>query len=303
MPGQTRPQILSAGWRGEAKARACIIGLGLIGGSWAGALHLEGWEVEAVDRDESSLNGALEKGWISKGLTEIPEFLDYDLVVVALPLPHLVDSLTRFGNRIRDGAILTDVGSLKTDICARAGNFKDKGAFFVGGHPMTGSEKSGFAVADPRLFQGFPYVLTPLPDCPGTVVEALSRLLERLGAKVILREPAEHDAEVALVSHIPHLLAVALALAANDLGDSASSALQLAGRSFREITRIADSSPEMWREILTKNAPAVLQGLELWQEKLTQLSDYVRQGDGDGIAEAFRQAHDVRRSMEKLNSI
>lgn len=298
---QAQAHLLSAGWRNEAKPRACVIGLGLIGGSWAGALHHQGWEVAAVDLEESSLRGALDKGWISQGLREIPKFLEFDLVVVALPLPNLMDNISEFRDRISSGAIVTDVGSLKMSICERAGEFKERGAFFVGGHPMTGSEKSGFQVADPILFRGFPYVLTPGADCPQAVTEALSALLGSFGAKVILREPSQHDAEVALVSHIPHLLAVALALAAKDFSATDFSALQLAGRSFREITRIADSSPEMWREILVRNAPAVLQGLELWQEKLAELSEYVRQGDGEGIADAFRQAHEVRRSMEQLN--
>ena len=159
---------------------------------------------------------------------------------------------------------------------------------------MTGSEQSGFMVADPNLFRGYPYVLTPAVDCHQNVVKKLVEVVQGFGAKVVFREPKDHDIEVAMVSHIPHVLAVALTLATQDASKDGESAFALAGRSFRDITRIADSSPEMWREVLVRNNDAILGGLTLLEERIKELRGFLQQADGESIAEAFRKAHVVR---------
>jgi len=290
-------EILTSGWSGLRNPKACILGLGLIGGSWAGALHQMGWEVSAVDTEKASIEEAISRGWIQAGWTEIPRFLDVDLVVLALPLQEFAKGYDQLVGRVPKGAIVTDVGSIKAEICnkskvnAQAGS----GAFhFVGGHPMTGSEQSGFMVADPNLFQGYPYVLTPAVDCPQDVVRKLVEVVQGFGAKVVFRDPMDHDVEVAMVSHIPHVLAVALTLATQDASKDGESAFALAGRSFRDITRIADSSPEMWKEVLVRNADAILDGLTLLEQRIKELREHLEQGEGESIAEAFRKAHAVR---------
>ena len=159
---------------------------------------------------------------------------------------------------------------------------------------MTGSERSGFYTAHPHLFRGYPYVLSPSEDCPSLVIEKMVFLLQSIGAQLVFREPKKHDAEVAMVSHIPHLLAVALMLAAKDTGDGARSTLSLAGRSFRDMTRIAESPPDMWREILLMNAEPVLAGLDCLEKKIKELREHIERKDGEAIAEAFRQANMLR---------
>jgi len=159
---------------------------------------------------------------------------------------------------------------------------------------MAGSERSGFGVSDPNLFRGYPYVLTPEADCPQQVVKKLVEVVQGFGAVVVFREPIVHDVEVAMVSHLPHLLAVALTLAAQDASQGGGAALELAGRSFRELTRIADSSPGMWKEIIVRNSDAILGGLTLWEQRIKELKECLQQGDGEAIAEAFRKAHAVR---------
>ncbi|AFQ43131.1 prephenate dehydrogenase [Desulfosporosinus meridiei] len=291
---------LAPGWSGLRIPRACIFGLGLIGGSWAGALHNAGWDVSAIDSEKASIKEAVERGWLQDGWTSVPEFLDVDLIVLALPLQILEEGLDQLTGRIPKGAVVTDVGSLKRGICRKSGvdNQTDFPEFyFIGGHPMTGSEQSGFRVADPNLFQGYPYVLTPDKDCPPHVYQKLAATLKGFGAKVVFREPLEHDVEVAMVSHIPHLLAVALTLATQDASKEGKEPFALAGRSFRDITRIADSSPEMWKEIMVKNADAILGGLTLWEQRVRELKESLLQGDGEGIAEAFRKAHLARESL------
>ena len=296
MPARMRQALLAPGWYGRRVPRACIIGLGVIGGSWAGALSRRGWTVWAVETEQASLDLAIQRGWVTTGFHEVPPCLDVDLVVIALPLPAMVEGFIALQGRLIPGAIVTDVGSIKGDICARAQSLLGEEVHFIGGHPMAGSEKSGFAVADEKLFNGFPYALINCGE-KTEPLERLTGLIQSFGAKVVFRDQQKHDAEVALVSHIPHLLAVGLALAAaGSDGDPAS--LQLAGRSFRDITRIADSSPEMWQEIMVKNREAILKGLACWQSQLDKLTAYVQRADGEGIAEAFRQAHHVRSMLE-----
>ncbi len=290
-------EILTPGWTGHRHPKACIIGLGLIGGSWAGALHRSGWQVCAVDPEKASIDEAVSRAWIQAGWTEMPQFLEVDLVILALPLQALAEGYDQLVGRVPKGTIVTDVGSIKTEICnkslANAQN-GSSGFYFIGGHPMTGSEQSGFGAANPTLFRNYPYVLTPAGDCPPNVVQKLVEVIQGFGAKVIFREPRDHDVEVAMVSHIPHLLAVALALATHDISQEGGAALALAGRSFRELTRIADSSPVMWKEIMVRNSEAILGGLSLWEHRIKELRDSLQQGDGEAIADAFRKAHMVR---------
>lgn len=296
--------LLSPGWRGLRRPRACVIGLGLIGGSWAGALHTLGWHVTAVDSSQTSLHKALEREWIQEALLEIPPRIEADLVILALPLPLLGSVFAALAGRLSPGTIVTDVGSVKSEVCAKVRKllneekaFGPEPIFFIGGHPMAGSEKSGFEVAEPNLFRGFPYVLIA-DDGPEEALKSLEKILVQLGADVVLRKKEQHDSEVAMVSHIPHLLSVALTLAAEDISEEGS-ALQLAGRSFRDVTRIAESSPAMWQEIMIKNSEAILKGLDQCQIRLDQLRSYVQAQDGENIAEAFRQAAGVRKRLQR----
>jgi len=293
--------ILAAGWSGRRSPKACIVGLGLMGGSWAGALHLSGWEVLAVDREKDSLDEALSRGWIQAGWTEMPTFMDVDLVVLALPLQEFAKGFDQLIGRIPKGAIVTDVGSIKGEICNKSKVSAQTGLVdfhFVGGHPMTGSEQSGFRVADAHLFEGYPYVLTPEAVCVQEVVQKLTEVIEGFGANVVVRDPEDHDREVAMVSHIPHLFAVALTLATRDASKEGKSAFALGGRSFQDITRIADSSPEMWKEVLVRNSEAILSGLTLVEQRIKELREHLELGDREAIAEAFRRAHAVRGCIE-----
>ncbi|WP_348982301.1 prephenate dehydrogenase/arogenate dehydrogenase family protein [Desulfosporosinus sp. FKB] len=290
--------MLTPGWSGLRIPKACIFGLGLIGGSWAGALHQLGWQVVAVDPETSSIIEAIRRGWIQEGWAEVPEHLDVDLVVLALPLKELVRGFNHFALKLPQGAIVTDVGSIKSEVCHKyQEGLRGSDVYYVGGHPMTGSEQSGFEAANQDLFRGYPYVLTPSADCPAIVVDKIVQLVQGFGARVEFREPLDHDREVAMVSHIPHILAVTLSLAAKDASPDGESLLSLAGRSFRDITRVADSSPEMWKEIMVRNSETILEGLTLWEKRLKEFREYLEQGDGEKIADVFRIAHTIRAAL------
>jgi prephenate dehydrogenase len=273
------------------------MGLGLIGGSWAGALHALGWQVWAIERRPQSLRKAIELNWVKEGWNSLPPQLDVDLAVIALPLSQLKSTMAALAVSLTPGTIVTDVGSLKTMICKKSFLLQARGIHFIGGHPMTGSEKSGIDAATPDLFRGYPYVLTPSAACPAEVLQCVRDLIGSFGAKVVLREASRHDREVAMVSHIPHILAVTLVKTVNDRNLEGLAALQLAGRSFHELTRIADSSPEMWRDIIINNAAAILEGLDHWLDHLEEMRGFIKTGNGDAIAEAFQQANLIRREM------
>jgi len=283
--------LLSEGWKGERKPKACVIGLGLIGGSWAGALAERGWSVCAIECNSESLRSAKAKGWVEEGYTTMPEKLEVDLVILATPIAFLTENLRQVMVRIAEGALITDVGSIKSEVCRETAGLQ--GAYFIGGHPMEGSEKQGFAYANPELFRGYPYVLTPNPSCPEELVQKFAELLQDMGARVILREAEDHDQEVALISHVPHLLSLALALAAAE-GFPEGKPLELAGRSFREITRLVDSSPEMWRDILLRNSSAVLASLDIWENKLKEIREIIERSDEQDILKVFARAQAAR---------
>ncbi|MGE4271683.1 MAG: prephenate dehydrogenase [Desulfitobacterium sp.] len=290
MENKQRP-VLSKGWTGERNPRACIIGLGLIGGSWAGALAGQGWSVSAVDCNAHSLASGKSRGWIQEGWQVIPEALDVDLVVLATPIALLTETLNQIKGRIPVGSLITDVGSIKKEICQATDDLES--VYFIGGHPMAGSEQHGFEASNPNLFGGYPYVLTPHPLCPREIIESFSQLLNTLGARVIYREYEEHDHQVALVSHVPHLLSLALALAAAE-GFPEGKPLELAGRSFREITRLVDSSPEMWRDIILRNSSAILYALDIWEDKLREIRGAIEQTDEEEIIKVFERAQSAR---------
>ena len=288
---KVRETVLSRGWTGQRQPCACVIGLGLIGGSWAGALARQGWVVSAVECNEESLNEAKARGWVKEGWQEIPETLDVDLIILATPISLLTESLARIVRCVPPGVLISDVGSVKKTICQVTDDLDS--IYFIGGHPMTGSEQHGFQAANPSLFEGYPYVLTPPSSCPQDVVDRFSELIQSFGARIVFREAEDHDHGVALISHVPHILSLALALAASE-GDSKGKPLELAGRSFREITRLVDSSPQMWREILFSNSSAILSSLDIWERKLQEIRGIIERSDGEEIIEVFERAQKAR---------
>ena len=292
-------QQLSPGWLGQRAPVAWILGLGLIGGSWAGALSARGWKVIGYDLDKISLETALSWGWIKSGCSRLPSHIDADLIILALPLKILLPIMADLKERVGKGTIITDVCSLKVQVAEKALRFTEQGAFFIGGHPMTGSEKSGFQAANPDLFKGYPYVLTPDDHTPPQVVDRLAKLIKEMGAKLVYRKPLEHDREVGMISHLPHVLAVVLAQSTRDLERTEGLApIVLAGRSFRDMTRIADSSPKMWQDIFLNNRESLLESIDIWEKQMNYFKRYLQEMDEEGIEAAFKEAQEARKQLD-----
>lgn len=274
--------------------RVALLGVGLIGGSLALALkrarpglHITGFDEPDV------LDIALERGAIDTRSASVPAAVEQaDLVILATPIGASMTLLETAAPHLRDGAVVTDVGSVKGPVRAQARRVLPQEVTFVGGHPMTGSERRGVANADAMLFENAVYVLCPEAE-EDAAFQALSALLEETGSRVLVMDAAKHDEVAARVSHLPQLLAVALV---NGIaGDEA--AARLAAGGFRDMTRIASSPFSMWRDILVGNEGAILDELGRMTADLQRLRNRLAEGDVDALADSFHQASKIRNAI------
>ncbi len=280
--------------------RIAIVGVGLIGGSIGLAVRrsLRGARVVGIDR-EPVLRKARARGAVDEATTNLARGLaGADLVVLALPVDAILRALPRVARRLSPGAVLTDVGSTKEAI-DRSARRLGLGARFVGGHPMAGSERSGIAHADGRLFAGAPWVLCPAGGAAGRrrgsglagvpaarPVRRLSALVTRLGARPALLDPRAHDIIVARLSHLPQLVSVALTNAA--CSREARPFLHLSGPALRQMSRLADSPPDLWNGILKSNRRAAARALDDVIEELVRLRASLRTGTSARFRKAAR---------------
>jgi prephenate dehydrogenase len=286
-----------------------IFGVGLIGGSFALALKKAGvvQSVVGVGRTITSLQRAKELGIIDVVSTSVAEALrDTDLVLIAAPVAQTESILKAIEPHLQPGTVVTDAGSTKTDVVAAARKALGKKiAQFVPGHPIAGRELNGPDAAIDDLYVGKKVVLAPLPENISADVERVANAWQQCGA-VIHRLTAEnHDRIFAAVSHLPHLLAYALV---DDIAKKPHADLlfQYAASGFRDFTRIAGSSPEMWRDITLANQSALLSELDAYMTQLTQLRSLLAAGDGKAIEAVYANAqqarHDWIRSIENAET-
>jgi prephenate dehydrogenase len=273
----------------EPWRRIAIVGVGLIGGSLALALRRAGLvgEVVGIGRSQANLDVALARGVVDRAGTDPALVAGCELVLLATPVASLATMAAAIAPHLAAGAIVCDAGSVKSSVVAACEAALAGRGRFVGAHPIAGTEDSGAVAADPGLFGGARCVLTPVA---GTDPDALGRvraLWQAVGMDVVEMSPAAHDELLALTSHVPHLLAFALSAAAEatrtrNAGDPDPFAF--AGPSFQSATRVAASSPEMWRDILLANAPAVSRALGAVRAALDEL-ERALSGDGARLAQ------------------
>jgi prephenate dehydrogenase len=282
-----------------------IFGVGLIGGSFALALKKAGAVqcVVGVGRTIASLERAKELGIIDVISTSVAEALrDTDLVLIAAPVAQTEAILEAIEPHLQAGTVVTDAGSTKTDVVAAARKaLGQKIAQFVPGHPIAGRELNGPDAAIDDLYVGKKVVLAPLPENVSTDVERVAGAWQQCGAITHKLTAENHDSIFAAVSHLPHLLAYALV---DDIAKKPHADLlfQYAASGFRDFTRIAGSSPEMWRDITLANQSALLSELDAYIAKLSQLRSLLAAGDGKAIEAVYSNAqqarHDWIRSIE-----
>lgn len=259
------------------------MGTGLIGASIGLGLRARGWHVTGSDADEARAEEALALG----ALDEVGTDADVDVTFVATPV-SCVAPLAREA-LARGGGVVTDVGSVKGPIVAAVGSPK-----FIGGHPMAGSEQEGLQGADAELFAGATWVLTPTEHTDADAYALVRSVVATLGAEVVAIPPDRHDALVALVSHVPHLVAATLMGLAADGAEEHASLLRLAAGGFRDMTRIAAGHPGIWPDICVENRTAIVAALDSLLAALEGMRGVVDGGDRGGLLRALDAARAAR---------
>ncbi len=283
-----------------------IVGMGLIGGSIAAAAKAldEAPVIYAVDTDQQTLAYSVETGladaaaqpdeafaagWLAPGVV--------DVVVLATPARRIVEWLERL-DEVGYVGIVTDVASTKHGVIIAANRHAGSSYAFVGGHPMAGSERSGVKAADAALFRGAYYVLTPTDDTNLEAYRQVHEFVSAMGARVISVPAEAHDEAVAVVSHVPHVAAAALvALASRRSQRGGRDVLRLAAGGFKDMTRIAAGSPELWTGICLDNAGPLVAGIEELQVVLGEFADAVTERDADAVRTWLAEPADVRRAL------
>jgi prephenate dehydrogenase len=277
--------------------KVVIFGVGLIGGSFALALRKAGAvsDVVGFGRGAATLEQARQLGIIDRiGNDVAREVRDADLVLLATPVAQMAEIFARIAPHLGAHTLVTDGGSTKGDVVAAArANLGSRLSQFIPAHPIAGAEKSGAAAALADLYQGKKVVLTPLPENSKDAVAHVRKAWELCGAVVSELTPQQHDEVFAAVSHLPHLLSFALV---HDLAqrDNRDQLLSFAASGFRDFTRIAASSPEMWRDICMANREALSDELERYIALLVMMRLMLKDGDAAKLEEIFSEAREVR---------
>ncbi|MBO0910933.1 MAG: prephenate dehydrogenase [Acidobacteria bacterium] len=274
-----------------------IVGTGLMGGSLALALRKGGFRGKIVGSDRPEvLRRAKRMGAITEGIADpVEASLGSGLVVLAAPVGAIIELLSRLGPHLQGDALVTDLGSTKSEIVEHAGRvFGDRmEKNFLAGHPMAGKESSGIESADPDLFRGAVWFLTPVSGrMPGTVpARRFVSCLRRTGAKIRVLDPREHDQLCAWISHVPQMIATALAASLVDEYGEQAPLVEWGGRAFAEMTRIAASPYSMWRDIALTNKAFIADALVKLEQRLAHLRENL---DTRGLEEEFERAHKLR---------
>ncbi len=281
----------------DVKKKILIVGLGLIGGSYAEALKRYGFRVTAITRSQRSIDYALERGMIDAGASFVdPELVsEADIVVFAL-YPHIfIEWLEQNQHLLKSGALLTDVTGVKGSVVYKVQELLRPDCEFIGAHPMAGREVYGVENATSRIFNGANYIVTPTAKNTPEAIEVCRELGLLLGfANICELSPEEHDEMIGFVSQLTHCIAVSL-MTCND----AEHIEQFTGDSFRDLTRIAKINDLMWSELFMSNKKALLDQMDLFSAQFSRLRNMIADGDVDGMREMMRYSSERRAKFDK----
>ena len=281
----------------DKNKKILVVGLGLIGGSYAAALSRNGFEVGAVDRDPDAIGYALEAGYIRHGsVTDDPDYIGgFDIVVFALYPSVLLDWVEKNARFFKKGALITDVTGVKSGIVFRVQELLPPGTEFVGAHPMAGREVSGVTNASPDLFCGANFIVTPTPANTEEAIRLCEDLGRELGSGTVSRlSPAEHDEMIGFLSQLTHCIAVTLMSC-----KESRHLVDYTGDSFRDLTRIAKINENMWSELFLMNRDELLSQMDLFLEHFTILRNALERGDAETIKSMMRLSTERRRYFDK----
>jgi len=278
--------------------KIAILGVGLIGGSLAMVCKQKGLAKQIVGygRRPENLKKAVKLGVIDRFFQDLRETVQgADLIVLATPVGQFEALAREMASALSKEAIVTDVGSVKGSLVTRLERLLPNGNRFVGAHPIAGKEKAGVEAASATLFVGAQCILTPTERTNPSALESVKALWEATGSKLVLMDPVQHDQILAAVSHLPHLVAYALVNTVLETKIQGQEVVSFSAGGFRDFTRIAASSSEMWRDICLLNRDPILGMIEAYEKAITRLKQLIRQGDGKGLEAEFERAKKARR--------
>jgi len=302
--------------------KIAVVGVGLIGASLAAALKKFDpiLKITAVDRSAESVKKAEKLGIIDQGFTEIKDNLkDADLIFIAVPVPAVPAVIKKIKEGSNNQQLLVDAGSTKKEIMLQAAEIlKGSQKIFIGGHPMAGSHKSGIDWHDPDLFVDAPFILTPWMQeenqlsgnnltaeelkknsaLESELLQQLKALIEKIGARIYIISAAEHDRCTAYLSHLPHLLSSAL-VNLSQQQDFNSDFLKLSGSGYRDMTRIAGSSAELWQDIILSNRKNLVELIEKYILELKELQSDLENNEQDKIYKFLARAAEIKNKTTK----
>ena len=281
----------------DKNTRICIVGLGLLGGSYAAALSRQGYRVTGIARRQESVDYAVAHGMIERGSAYVDEALlaDADLIVFSL-YPHVfIDWIHEHGSKLRPGTVITDVTGVKGCVVYEIQKSLPKGVEFIAAHPMAGRESSGIEYSDDRIFRGANYIVVPTEANTERAINLCKALGETLGCKDIsVLDVASHDRMIAFLSQLTHCIAVSLMCACD-----APDLERYTGDSFRDLTRIANINDEMWSELFLANKDALLREMDAYRAAFDELRETIASGDREKMREMMRLSTKRRKRFDK----
>jgi cyclohexadieny/prephenate dehydrogenase len=281
--------------------KIALIGIGLIGSSLARTIRAKGLaeHISIASRSQATLSRAEELGLGDSYSTSMAEAVkDADLIIVSVPVGSSGTVAEAIASSLKPGAVVTDVGSTKASVIAQMTPHIPAGVHFIPGHPLAGTEKSGPDAGFATLFENRWCILTPPEGTDAFEIARLTRFWEALGSRVDTMDPAHHDRVLAIVSHLPHIIAYNIVGTADDLEFiTESEVIKYSATGFRDFTRLAASDPEMWRDVCLHNKDAILEMLSRFSEDLSSLQRAIRWSDGEALFNLFTRTRHIRRSI------
>lgn len=278
-----------------------IIGVGLIGGSFARVCKKKGLtdRIIGFGRGEENLKRAVELNVIDSYTLNLGDAVrDSDFILLAAPVSAIIEIARDIIPYLKKGAIVTDAGSVKGEIVRKIDKILPKGIFFVGAHPIAGTEKSGVEASFAELFEGSRCVITPTSKTDPAALEKVKEIWKETGSEVILMDTDKHDRYLAAVSHLPHAVAYALVNAVGSLEEREKGILSLSAGGFRDFTRIAASYPAMWRDIFLMNKREVVEMINIFKSTLEDIKEAIVNGNGGKLKREFEKAREIRNKTQ-----
>lgn len=277
-----------------------IIGLGLIGGSYARALLPYGYEIYGIDINEESLTYAKAEGIIKEGFTEPNKILkDLDVIFLCLYPSQLKDFFQKYIMSFKEGAVLSDVGGIKRKVIDAYDIYRRDDIDFVAAHPIAGKEKSGVWESDGSIFKNANFIITRTPNNKDESINLIQTLAKQMGFKdITIMSDKEHDEAISYTSQLTHVLAMALINSDQDKYHTRS----IIGDSFRDLTRIANMNEQLWSELFIQNKNFLLQSIENFEQSLNNIKETIQAKDKEELQELMKKATKRRRSLDETKN-